>query len=56
MLIIENQLKTLQRDYDSAVNNLNQLEIERDNAVFEIKKLKLIVTDVEHTYNSKESQ
>lgn len=32
-LIVENQLNALQRDYDNVLNNFNQLEVERDNAV-----------------------
>jgi len=32
-ILVENQLKTLQRDYDGALHTLNQLEVERDNAL-----------------------
>jgi len=54
--LIENQLNTLQRDYDNAISTINQLEVERDNALYEIKKFKLIVTDIEQTYCTKELQ
>jgi len=39
----------LQRDFDNAVSTINQLEVERDNALYEIQKLKLLITDVEQT-------